>query len=336
MNIENNIKPFTFTSNNDVSITAASQASKSTAIQTQLNYLKNENLRSKINRLFWIGLGCWSTYNLIDAGLSRFLVLETLTHGTGPLGYIGINLTGADPNYGGGNTGSSVGGGFDFHIKNSKNFFHVFKDSEFSFGCNKDIFSSLACNVLIKNMLPRMHSVLSGMANFGYSNANNKGNFVTGTLGAAAGLFTPTLKFRFLPQEVLNCNTPCFFENDPFYYKSAYRTSNAISPFRLGITGSLLYGINTNLPNRMCENPLKVINGIILLGTAILIAKKTSSYAKSTTESKPEAVKATETESNVPSETFSYFQNCKKTIRPIAVKSGWASLALSIIFLNTL
>src|SRR5690242_19132536 len=69
------------------------------------------DLINKVNSAFWSGLGCWSLYNLIDSGLSRFFALETLTHGTGPLGFIGIHINGANPHYGGGNMGSSVGSG---------------------------------------------------------------------------------------------------------------------------------------------------------------------------------------------------------------------------------
>ncbi len=52
------------------------------------NNSTTEKKISQLSQSFWGALGAWSVYSLIDAGLARFLALETLTHGTGPLLYM--------------------------------------------------------------------------------------------------------------------------------------------------------------------------------------------------------------------------------------------------------
>lgn len=292
------------------------------------------DLTSKVKRAFWAGLGTWSSYNLIDSGLARFLALETLTHGAGPLGYMGINLNGADPNYGGGNTGSSVGLGNESHIHNSKNYFHVFKDSEFPGGCISE-FGILreVCNQVGNEILPRMHAVLSGMATFGYSIKHRQTNPVKGTVGAVAGFLTPTLKFRFTPEEVINCTNDCRFDNDPDYNHMAYRTTQPISASHLGITGSLTQGVNLGMFSRMANDPGKVMLGVALLGAGAFVAKKTYDYVQSSFSEQQDNQSQI---SNSSEQSTSYFQNCKKKMRVLAVNSCWVTLAATTIFLNTL
>lgn len=291
------------------------------------------DLMNKINRVFWAGLGCWSIYNLIDSGLARFLALETLTHGTGPLGYIGININGADPNYGGGSTGSAVVRGRDEFIEHSRNFFHVFKDSGFPERCEFGN-QPFVCTWLANKILPRVHAVFSGMANFGYSAASESTNLAKSFMGGISGFITPTLKFRFTPEEILNCNLTCRFENDPDYGKAAYRTSKAINASHLGISGSLSQGINSGMFNRMSANPEKVLLGIILLGTAALVARTTYRYIKSSSEQQIK-INTLEISPNSSNQSMSDFQNCKKKVKVLTVNSCWAALAITTIFLNT-
>ncbi len=210
----------------------------------------------------------WASYRFVDAGLARFLGLETLTHGTGPLGFIGIQLFGADPKYGGGSTGSSIAIGGDYFVKNSKNLFHVFKDSELE-SYTEYMQSTLAV---------KMHAVGSGMANFGYSqNKINTANLARGIIGGVLGFLTPTLKFRFRPEEVLQhkldlgWDKTYRFKNDPDYGVLAYTTSKKISPLRLGISGCLTQGIDQNTYKRMRNNPQKVLSGACMIALGIIL-----------------------------------------------------------------
>jgi hypothetical protein len=282
---------------------------------------EKKTIDSKLKKALWAALGCWSTYNLIDRGLSSFLVMETLTHGTGPLGYIGININGADPNYGGGETGSSVGGGVPHYINNSKRKFHVFKDTEFSFD------SEPIHNSLLRQALPRQHAVLSGMANFGVSLLNGKVDAKGVILGGISGFLTPTLKFRFTPDEVINCGDSCIFENDPDYAGCAYRTTEALPANRLGMTGSLVYGVNSDMFNRMSTNPQKMLVGASLLAAGILLGKKTYDYYKSDSV---EQTKITDSK-----EKMSYFERFKKEL-DLSSQLKFSGKITMGIFLNTL
>ncbi len=276
----------------------------------------------KLKRVFWITLGVWTTYNLIDLGLARFLGLETLIHGTGPLGYIGIAFNGADPSFGGGDTGSTLAARFKDMASKAKNYFHVFKDSEIpGSGFKKHLIYSPKLTLLAK-----YHAVLSGMGNFGYSKADGRSRKVRAIVGSIFGFLTPTLKFRFKPEEVLNCSYLCRFDNDPFYYGFAYRTKQAISPKHLGITGSLTQGIDSRMFSRMSNNREKVLFGAALLGTAFLVARATYDYIKAEPIKKDVSISNKENLRQ---------QHWKKKAKVIAVKSCWAAVATTTIFFNT-
>ncbi len=293
--------------------------------------LFTENQTKKISRIFWAALACWSIYNLVDAGLARTLVLETLTHGTGPLGYIGINLFGADPNYGSASTGSSAAYGDLDDVQNSKGNFYVFKDSayptyQYPF-IDNPFLNSLFYTL---RLLPKKHAIQSGMATCGYSVTYNKGSFIQGIVGATLGYLTPVLKFRFLPKDVFNCEMEyllsgrfhqafeCLIHDDPGYARHAYETAEPIPITHLGISGSLIQGINSDLWQRMSSDPYKVASGLALLGTAAIVAKMTYNYLVS--PQKNEAA------------TKTHGQGLKKT----ATTLFWTAVAVSVITLNVI
>lgn len=286
-------------------------------------------LISKINQVLWTALGFLTAYNLLDAGLSRFLVLETLTHGTGPLGYLGISLNGADPNFGGGSTGSSNVIGNEIHIDNSKNYFYVFRDSDFPSVCTTSA-DPFTCFWMGNKITPRMHAILSGIANVGCSIKDSRfmrGNLGKIALGILAGMLTPTLKFRFTPDEILNCTDSCLFEDDPNYYNhQALRTSKWISPIHLGITGSITQGVNTDMFNRMIANPEKALTGLALLGAAAYVAKRTHRYYRESALVRQQ-------------DDLQQTDNCKILInRIIQINSfiSWSTAALIILSLNAI
>ena len=251
-----------------------------------------------IHRIFWTTAGCMTTYNLLDAGLSHALVLESLTHGTGPLGFVGINLNGANPGYGGSSIGSSMGSGGERYLSETKNYFYVFKDSEFDPNFLQQgvvpLIRNIFAQVILKGFpsildtfgrafLNRRHAILSGMATMGYSLSASRSqtNEIAGYVGSVLGLFTPTLKFKFKPEEVINCTPPmCQFEDDEDYAGAAYKTTQPISVTRIGITGSLLHGIDSDTLERMEQNPEKALTGIMLLASAALVAFHTTRYIK--------------------------------------------------------
>lgn len=269
-------------------------------------------------------MGVWATYNLVDSGLSRFLALETLTHGTGPFGYIGINLNGADPNFGGNSLGSRAATNSYNSMKSSKNYFHVFKDSEISETCNTTRIP-LLCNAYFNELFPRLHAIAAGAGNLSNNSYETILDLIKAGTGAVTGFLTPTLKFRFKQDDILNCNDSCIFENDPYYSNLAYRTSTAIPPTHLGILGSLSQGIHANTLHDMAAQPDKVIIGVLLLGTAILIGKKTYDYYYTPIKQEPPTSPA-----------MTSFERFKKNAKAVAITSCWATMTLTIIFLNTI
>lgn len=295
-------------------------------------------LIEKVNKIFWVGLGCWATYNLLDMGISNFLALETLRHGTGPMGYVGINLFGADPAMGGSIIGSSVGSGCEHFARRSKNYFHVFKDSQFLsnlFDAEDKINSVI---FVLKPLLPRMHAVESGMATFNFFDQKGLTAIPTNLIGGIAGFLTPTLKFRFTPKEVMlcddllsftqyeECKKVTYFENDPDYDGIAYRTTRVINASRLGIVGSLLHGLNSTMFSRMMSNPQKVVVGAALIGVAAFVARKTYLYyMKSSAQDKWQfPLRIFNQKPNI--------QSKKQKVKKIAE----VALAVTGIFLNTL
>ena len=285
---------------------------------------------SRVDRIFWVALGIWSTYNLVDAGLARVLALESLIHGTGPLGYIGINLYGADPNYEGSSMGSTAASGF-IQEQASRKFFYVYKDTGFSEAvslCMEHARFPFLCR--ISNLLyAREHAMWSGIGNFGCSKTLNAGKLASKLAckiaGMISGALTPNLKFRFTPEEILNCKNLCRFETDPHYAGGAFRTSTFIEPSRIGIIGSLLHGVNLGTFDRMYHHPGKVMVGAALLGAAALVAKATYNLMKSPLN--------VEEQGNF---SGSDRLDSLRTVKKLAVGSSKVALAFTIIYLNTL
>jgi hypothetical protein len=278
-------------------VKTSSQSTSKLSDSKMKDLLEKHTLIKKINYLFWTMLGWGCTYNLLDAGLSRFLALETLTHGASPMGYFKISLEGADPRLGGMGHGSSAGMRkigdkylamqADICMRNSKNFFHLFKDSGPEFKGSMTL-SLLSRMNIFNKICPKLHAMLSGIASAG--NIPNK-------VGGVLGFITPTLKFRFTPEQVRSGR----FEDDPDYIGLAWRTALPISTKHIGITGSILQGIGQGTISRMRAHPLKVLRGMALLGAAVWVGKRTYSYMKSKQE-----------KTNKMDQEQTIFQKCKK------------------------
>lgn len=274
-------------------------------------------------KYFWTGIGAIATYKLFDDGLANLLNLETLTHGTGPKGFIGISLFGADPNYGGSSSGSSQGINNQNHVNRSRNYFHVFKDSEYPYSAFNPVYW------LTPKVLPRMHAILSGIATFG-SNVDEI-NFkpIRTMVGAFFGAITPTLKFRFRPEDIVGCKTNCRFENDPDYMDMAYRTAHRISPLHLGILGSVIQGVNPTMLYRMASNPLKVLKGGCILLGAYRVGKATYHYFK---QKPPELLESSETKDQLPAQA-PVKPTWKDTAKKIPKACLWATVAAGVVLI---
>lgn len=234
-----------------------------------------------------------TVYNLFDSGIANVLCLETLRHGTNHINNISIRIFGGDPLLGGQATGSTK---YFSEQYVTSNYFFLFKDTKFdhskytndeSIYNEPNLISKIRFFILknpntIKRILPRFHATLSG-----YNSASkfveivginpflaNHTNFqkLIYLLGSAASLITsPTICFRFAKID------PDRFENDPDYIGAAYRTKQRVEPWRIGVIGSLIEGVNSNWFSRAKENPRKLATGIIQILCGIIILQTLSS-----------------------------------------------------------
>lgn len=210
------------------------------------------------------------TYELFDSGIANILGLETLNHGTNPLNHLRIRMTGADPTHGHKSSGSTQG----WHTDNTTNYFYVFKDSQYAL--KPDPHAPLLYQMLIEpilctqgignRILPALHTILSGY-NFTahYFQGIRYSTRISYISGICSFLFSPRLRFRFTQIDLKR------FENDPKYWGAAYRTKYPIEPWRIGLLGSLLVGINLDWFSRVKAHPLKILTGTVQLTCSIAI-----------------------------------------------------------------
>lgn len=212
-------------------------------------------------------------YKLADNGLANLLGLETLRHGTNLINYLGIRLFGGDPSQGGKKTGSTDGHNDD---KNVQNYFFMFKDSEWQpdVGKNDSLFEKTFITLIGQpTVMARWHTFLSGY-NLSYrvfkeSPKNKIENCVRiifcGFGGIATLIFTPLLRFRFSKIDSSRLS------DDSHYHGAAYKTSQKVEAWRLGILGSLITGVNKEWFSRAKSNPVKILTGVAQLATAAAI-----------------------------------------------------------------
>jgi hypothetical protein len=93
------------------------------------------------------------------------------------------------------------------------------------------------------------------------------------------------------------------------------------------MTGSLVYGVNSDMFNRMSTNPQKMLVGASLLAAGILLGKKTYDYYKSDSV---EQTKITDSK-----EKMSYFERFKKEL-DLSSQLKFSGKITMGIFLNTL
>lgn len=223
-----------------------------------------------------------AVYSLLDAGLANVLCVQTLRHGTNPINNLRIRVTGGDPSHGNKLTGATKDIGF---LDDTRGYFYVFKDSEmFDKGASiedVDFFKTnsrlinriVTTKGILNRCLPRVFTALSGynivapvFSKLKYqSKAIKCLRVFIGILGGTAScLIAPTIRFRFSQID------PMRLETDP-RLKIAYRTKQAVEPWRIGLLGTLLTGVNKTWPSRVKAHPRKFLTGVVQLTVAIAI-----------------------------------------------------------------
>jgi hypothetical protein len=222
------------------------------------------------------------TYNLVDQGVANTLALETLRHGTNVINNVKIRLTGGLPSKSCDPSGSTFNTPFYSNDLNNKRCFFLFKDSEYSTTYDCD---NIIGKIIIKQFeifyLINVHTILSSTNMLGIHHKISSVDYdqypnIFKPQSVLAAYISPTLRFRFSHID------PSRLENDPNYDGKAYRTEQVVESWRLGLVGSILTGVNSDIISRAEKNPLKVATGIAQLTIGICLAKKLMKNAPKT------------------------------------------------------
>lgn len=184
-------------------------------------------------------------YKLYDNALANILALETNRHGTSIYSYAKIHLQGAK---------TSKGGHLqDQYQRHSKN-------RVFVFGDNKSLNDAIGTTICA---IGYSHGAYLGlMPNF-ISNSRSKLVQIFFVVGAIfPALLTPTVKFRFTPEQLKKD-----FKVDE--EGGALFTEKDVGISHLGIKGSLIKGLNISVFKRISNNPSKFVLGIAQIVAAV-------------------------------------------------------------------
>lgn len=250
---------------------------------SQINDLSEKVWRVAQATFFTIEIFFDPVVDFFTQGLSDFLGLETLRHGTSIQNYISIRLNGADPTFGGKDKGvieglEGIGVGLSGQYKEvnprnkAKGYFFVAKDSE----AYVSFFGTFGSQLFNRCISSRAYCGMSAMATVSGTRIHKI--LLKIVIVAFNVIFVPTVKFRFLLEDI-----PGRFENDPDnacdrdHRKGlAYMTKIPISTDHIGLKGVLKQGLRGDIWARMKAHPVKVCWGLVKLinpiGIVILLA----------------------------------------------------------------
>lgn len=220
------------------------------------------------NRI-WDSLTTFWPIELIDSGLADVLCLKTYEHGTSPSSYNSILKYGVDPSFGGSggktaldNTQKSLNGEqIQSETRTLGNFYVVDHQSQSSFSCYS--LGSLAK----KYTLARSYAIVSSISDL----QEHSTSIFRKVAGFFLGQAVPTIKLRFTQQDSLNKFNPDSIHEDGV---AAYTTSK-ITTDHIGLSGTLIQGLNKSLAQRIKQNPAQFTLGILKIIAAIAIVTAT-------------------------------------------------------------
>lgn len=256
---------------------------------------------------FWVIAGIFDPFvGFVTQGLSDFLVLETLRHGTSWQNYISIRKGGVNPAFGGSDKGSCAGieragsyvGNFvkEFRElelrKNAQECFFVFADSHLgqitkytnTAGEEKVqtfTFKERCFLPLYIRWEPHACAFMAGVAQVVTTNEKENDTLLSNIRQIANGfvnMTAPVLKIRMRKEEVDQ-----LFETDPLLPGRALRTRSKIGTEYIGLTSIFKQANDGSILQRIQSNPLKSLIGLIRLinpiGIGLLLAFGIYSYA---------------------------------------------------------
>lgn len=198
-------------------------------------------------------------YNLYDSALANILALDTCRHGTSITGFAQIFFFGGRTDLGGAAETTFLKA-YSNNLSWNQQRENANKSRIYVWNDNMD-----RANPKVPQ-LKNLWFIAKRIAPIVFSCQANTVLFPKGAIAQVAGsllaIYTPTVKYRFTPQELKEK-----FEDDPDLTGIAKRTSFDISPSHLGISGSLIQGVNLGVFERIKNKP-----GTFALGCAQLIA----------------------------------------------------------------
>lgn len=246
---------------------------------------KQESLRIRIlnivKKFLWaLAIIFNPIVDFFTQGLSDFLGLKTLRHGTTLNNYLNIRVHGADPNFSGRGASKIMTekrkekykDGLDLmdYPKHVQGYFHVLNDSDSV---------RLPVKFLIRNVYARFYCGISSA----YASDWKGFNFLKVITVPLSVLFVPTVKFRFKPEDIsttFEADTDHGYAakrgaplmdmippkgEEERYCNLAYRTKKKIGTEHIGLRGILTQGLDGHIWARMKANPGKTIWGLIKL-----------------------------------------------------------------------
>jgi len=259
-----------------------------------------DNCKHTLGRIFWVVSGIFNLpIDFFTQGLSDFLCLETLRHGTSWDDYIKIRMYGADPRIAekrackGFELSAQLSGSKDrilaakTYWENSENKIFMYRDStvgtDFS-GHKVDIFKRFEfkdrgmighgvvtdrefsifkkCLMFLHiRFAPRLYAWKAGIV---LNEDVLQKDLISTIKRIVSGIFNllcPTVNFRFLPEDVKMPK----FKDDPLLLGGAIYTEEHIATDYIGIKGVFIQGVKGNLTQRIKNNPCKSIWGLIKL-----------------------------------------------------------------------
>jgi hypothetical protein len=216
-------------------------------------------------------------YNLFDSAIADCLALHTCRHGTSIVSYVKIMFTGGKANKGGTGGESAYRNTHDpdsqetkKRLAANKGRIYVFRDllednvQQYAQGLAATKIKLFS--ILKRTFLPLDFSYQGNTNLFANEKSSEKAKQYAPIAGALLTLLTPIVKYRFTPDELNS------FEEDGDLQPFALYTDKDISPWHLGISGSLIQGVNRQMFSRIKDNPVKVAKGFTKLIAALALS----------------------------------------------------------------
>ncbi len=222
-----------------------------------------------------LGYACYTGYKLLTSALSDIFCLHTLRHGTCLTNFIGIQLLGIRPDLGGRQPGEAVLQKYAGNGSNEGRFFvwvdEFYKPGFVNHPCAPlvRLINCKRMHPLVKTLGPRYYAALSGAASFTIRRAPQPLRIFLQVIGGLVGILTPTIDIHCTQGDLQDS-----FIVDPCLVPAARYTSKPLKPWKfIGLSGVLVQGVNKELFQRISDNPLRCLKGLIKLALlAALIA----------------------------------------------------------------